>query len=797
MTSNRLLFTVTIIYFCFLGFDQSGHISAQSSNFFYYRTYDGTYNDLLAPRKGSTHRPFSRMQQEAQYIDGQEMMIRENARTISNRVSGQELSQPNSAEMSAMMVNFLQFVDHDIILTSANGEHADIQVPIGDPFFDPFFTGEITIPFTRTDKIAGSTPRNHENLITSWLDASNIYGSDQDRAHWLRSGECGKMKVSGSDFGYLLPCNTVTGDCDDEIDPNAPEMFGNKDRMGIPQLVFVAGDARANEQPGLTALHTLFVREHNRICDELIANGQCFDEKNYQYARKIVGAIIQSIVYNELLPKLGINLLNDQYIREKSPDIMHSFATAAFRLGHTMVSDELYLYDSECGELTTKHSLSEVFFNPDFVRTKGITSLLLGMKYQPAEEIDLKVVNSLRNFLFGPPGAGGLDLVALNIQRGRDHGIPDYNTLREIFGLDVIHEFTEITSNPELAADLNVLYENVDNIDAWVGILAEDHMPGKSTGETIHRILSEQFDLLRQADRFYYTRDFLLRKSEIKAITNTRLSDVIKRNTGIELMVNVFSISDCKDNEDELIYCSNQGLSTSYEWINLVSINGQSHSSGDDSGYGNFVNQIFEIPIGENLDLFFSPGYARYSYKEHWNVWIDFDNDGSFDSHDHIFHSRQHNNVKAQVVLPQNLDPGKRRMRVSMSYFGQEDPCGLMEYGEVEDYTIDFTESSLASSRSGYRENKNISVITKSIDLFPNPANEYTVIRYSSDSEGTGVIQLYDLTGKKIMERSVSINKGDNRYNLSIAELPSGMHSLLLIDSHGNRNRTMLVKTIR
>ena len=51
-----------------------------------------------------------------------------------------------------------------------------------------------------------------------------------------------------------------------------------------------------------------------------------------------------------------------------------------------------------------------------------------------SQEVDLLLVNGVRNNLFGPPGAGGLDLAALDIQRGRDHGLPNYNILREPTG---------------------------------------------------------------------------------------------------------------------------------------------------------------------------------------------------------------------------------------------------------------------------------------------------------------------------------------------------------------------------
>ncbi len=142
------------------------------------------------------------------------------------------------------------------------------------------------------------------------------------------------------------------------------------------------------------------------------------------------------------------------------------------------------------------------------------------------------IVDPLRNFLFGPPGAGGLDLAALNIQRGRDHGLADYNTMRRDFGLPRVTSFSQITSNPQLAQRLTDLYGNVNNIDAWVGMLAENHLPGSSIGETHMAVFLDQFARLRDGDRFWYQND-QFSQSELSALEATRLSTILSRTTGI------------------------------------------------------------------------------------------------------------------------------------------------------------------------------------------------------------------------------------------------------------------------
>src|SRR5690606_8724860 len=117
---------------------------------------------------------------------------------------------------------------------------------------------------------------------------------------------------------------------------NAPEMD-----MPIPfvEKFFVCGDFRANENPNLLAIHSLFVREHNRICAELkSAYPHWTDEQLYQHSRRRVGGIIQAIVYEEWLPTLGVHIPDyNGYDPEVNAQIMNVFSAAAYRYGHTTI----------------------------------------------------------------------------------------------------------------------------------------------------------------------------------------------------------------------------------------------------------------------------------------------------------------------------------------------------------------------------------------------------------------------------------------------------------------------------
>ena len=299
--------------------------------------------------------------------------------------------------------------------------------------------------------------------------------------------------------------------------------------------LFLAGDVRANENIELTSIQTLFVREHNRFADQLAKSHPTWtDEQLYQEARRAVIAEIQAITYNEFLPALLGPAAPGAYRGYNSnvnPGIANEFSTAAFRVGHTLVGDDVEFMDNNGNELRPPLDLKSAFFNPNVVSETGIDPILKYLATDRAQEVDTHVVDGLRNFLFGEPGQGGLDLAAINIQRGRDNGLADYNTTRAAYGLPRVRTFADITPDKEVQQALQKLYINVNNIDLWVGGLAEKHIPGASVGPTFARIISNQFARLRDGDRFWYQRTFS--STQRTALEHTTLAEVIRRNTGL------------------------------------------------------------------------------------------------------------------------------------------------------------------------------------------------------------------------------------------------------------------------
>ncbi len=515
------------------------NISSDGLSFLNTRSIDGTKNNLFAPLTGSADTQLGRIGPAAysDLVEAPGGVYRPSPRLISNVILDQEESIPNARNLSSMVWQWGQFLDHDIDLTPGHEpeEFFPISVPTGDPHFDPFSEGGKIIPLTRStyDESTGtdpSNPRQQLNKITSWIDASNVYGSDEERAAALRTFDGGKLKVSD---GNLLPFN------EDGLD-NAG---------GPGDNLFLAGDVRANEQTGLTAMHTLFVREHNRLADEIsAANPHLSDEQVYQKARKIVGAYMQNITYSEFLPALlGTDALPEYqgYNPELDGAVVNEFSTALYRLGHSMLTSEILRLDEHGNEIPDGNlSLRDAFFNPSRITDEGgIDPVLRGLAAQQMEEIDEKMIDDVRNFLFGPPGSGGLDLGALNIQRGRDHGLPDYNTTRVAYGLAPVNSFSDITSNHELAEKLEDTYGDVNNIDLWVGALAEDHVPGSSLGQLLQVAMIDQFVRLRDGDRFYFENDTGLTADEKQMIRNTDLSDIIRNNSDADgVQQNVFYV---------------------------------------------------------------------------------------------------------------------------------------------------------------------------------------------------------------------------------------------------------------
>ncbi len=350
--------------------------------------------------------------------------------------------------------------------------------------------------------------REQVNIVTSFVDASNVYGSDEKTASALRSFKNGLLKVSQSS---MLPY-VEEGDV----------------KRGAKQRLFIAGDTRARVVPGLTAMHTIFVLEHNRVAKELKKHvEELTDEQLYQISRAVVGAEMQNIAfgqYAELL--LGNDMIKDAvntyYDLKMDPSVSNEFATAAFRFGHSMVQNHVKLSGRADGvKQADTYKVGDHFKDPNAAMYRsGCEDILLSLLKQPSQTCDANFADSLRDglFLSAEERSGKLtddreavplpDLAARNVHRGRDHGLPGYMFYRRKCGHfkrgDCRWDVGPAEIPKQIWTKFKSLYKSPTDVDLFSGGMAERPSPGAAVGPTFLCLLREQFQRLMDGDRFFF-----------------------------------------------------------------------------------------------------------------------------------------------------------------------------------------------------------------------------------------------------------------------------------------------------
>lgn len=473
------------------------------------RNYDGNANNVKYPLHGAAETKLLR-KLPAVYVDGnQQMSLTPNPRDISNQVC--KLETLKFSESSNMLWIWGQFLDHEIDLTTTNSnEKINIPTPSNEHESYPNFQ----IEFERSNYIE-QNPRQFPNEISAFIDGTNVYGFNTSRLLHLRTYDgTGKLKVDTADNGEQI------------LIYNTPKLKNAKLPHQNEQDMFLAGDIRSNENIFLTAMHTLFVREHNRLCDKYKTKYPDSDEMIFQHARRMVAAYMQVITYKEFLPALlGETFdVHSNYDEEIDPSVNIEFSTAGYRLGHSMLPHLIPVVGQD------PLQLRDCFFRPEFIQQHGVDGLLVGSTYGQSKKIDHQIIDEVRNFLFGSPENGHLlDLATLNIQRGRDHGLAKYNQVRQAYGLPRLNHLYQITSDVSLQNKLMSVYDNIDQVDLWVGCICEDVTHGQ-VGELLYHILKDQFTRLRDGDRYWWNNDIMLSSDEKKDIENITLGEIIIRN---------------------------------------------------------------------------------------------------------------------------------------------------------------------------------------------------------------------------------------------------------------------------
>jgi hypothetical protein len=613
--------------------------SPAAANSFLTRTLDGHDNNLRHSDWGRANTLYLRVA-APNYADRTSVMNGgPSVRYVSNRVfndTGQNIFSENALTQWAWVWG--QFMDHDFGLRDETpGESAPLAFNANDPL--ETFTNDFgTMGFARTPAAPGTgttSPRQHINTLSSFIDASNVYGVTSARLEWLRVGPVdNNLDNNGARLmlttdGYL-PRVTARGNA-----AAAPPMDLMGPLAGTPEKAIVAGDVRANENIALTALHTLFAREHNRIVSLL--PGYLSAEEKFQVARRVVGAELEYITYTQFLPAMGVRLSPySGYDPTVNPGLSNEFAVVGYR-AHSQIHGEFDVavpigtytnaqlaafkargisVTPTADQILLNVPLNAAFGAPDLMRQIGIGPTLESLgerQYKNDEQMD----NALRSVLFQVPKPGipdpticgepvdhpecfkGVtDLGAIDIARGRDHGMPTYNDMRRAYGLAPKTSFMDITgeatqqfpSDPKIdpihpiddpniidftrllddkgnviafgspeasesavvgvrrttvAARLKAIYERVDKVDAFVGMVAEKHVSGTELGELQLAMWKKQFEALRDGDRFFYQNDPFLRVIHLGFGIDYRhtLAGIVKLNTDVTVPANVFKFA--------------------------------------------------------------------------------------------------------------------------------------------------------------------------------------------------------------------------------------------------------------
>ncbi|NXI40842.1 PERM Myeloperoxidase, partial [Galbula dea] len=533
-----------------------------------YRTITGECNNRRSPSLGASNRALVRWL-PAEYEDGVSVprgwtegkplsgfplpLVRQ----VSNKIVSFPPEQlKKDQQRSLMFMQWGQFIDHDLDFSPDTPARVTFSgmvdchtscakqppcFPIKIPPNDPRIKNTTDcLPFFRSAPACTGNRaiRDQINALTSFLDGSMVYGSEVPLANKLRN--------QSSQLG-LLAVNQNFNDRGKEYMPfqrmeKDPCLIVSKEAK-IP--CFLAGDSRASEMLELACMHTLFLREHNRLARELKSlNPHWNGEKLYQEARKILGAMIQIITYRDYLPLLlgaSYNRLIPRYKgynESVDPRISNVF-TLAFRFGHASIPPTVDRLNENFKPISPQIKLRNGFFAVwRIIKEGGIDPFLRSLMANQAKLMTQQqmVVGELRDRMFEQVERIGFDLPALNMQRGRDHGLAGYTSWRQFCGLSQpsnLKTLAKVLRNRGLAEKFMQLYGTPKNIDIWIGALAEPFVGRGRVGPLMACLIGTQFRKIRDGDRFWWENKDVFTPQQRCSLAKISLSRIICDNTHI------------------------------------------------------------------------------------------------------------------------------------------------------------------------------------------------------------------------------------------------------------------------
>lgn len=554
--------------------DTNKIVNARRCNFnSKYREPDGICNNRLFPFEyGVAYTPFRRAL-NPDYSDG--ILAPRESQTENKLPSARNVSlsvhRPSYSidpDFTVMVAVFGQFLDHDITATALsqgqdnepidccaeNGEPHPECFPVvlgpGDPNYDLYnitcmnFIRSAPAP---TDRFG---PRQQLNQASAYIDGSVVYGYNAEKVESLRSHVGGLLRMYvTSDNRTLLPVSTDPNDGCNDVEENAKGRY-----------CFESGDTRANENLHLTSMHLIWARHHNYIASELERiNPHWNDERLFQEAKRIVAAQLQHITYNEFLPvvlgetysdRIGLssdpNAENDTYNETVNPSIANVFAACAFRFAHTLIPG--VMNTSRDLENPNTIALHKMLFNPySLWLAEGLDNAIGAASVTPLARSDQYFSSELTEKLFTDPNdkvqptmaqrnVCGLDLVSLNIQRGRDHGLPAYHEFRKHCGLPSVETWEDMAFavDADSLDTMKRIFVDAENVDVYTGALSEPPLDGAIVGPLLSCIITDQFMRLKKGDSHWYERRIgpqMFTNEQLNQIYRTSLAGIICRNS--------------------------------------------------------------------------------------------------------------------------------------------------------------------------------------------------------------------------------------------------------------------------
>lgn len=459
---------------------------------------------------------------------------------------GSDENRPNSGGLNEYSQFFAQFVTHDMV-------HS---IRAAGP---PIFLDGQFVPVSRTPGIIENGVVQQVSTDTPSLDLGLVYGKDELATYTLRelateNGEqvAGAKLISGG-AGDVLPSYAEVaayrGLPVDEVQSVLGKTFLNLPPEGSVSQA-ATGDERANQTTSITVHHTIWFRNHNWHVDQLRAqNPDWSEEQLYQAARALNEAEYQKVVYDEYLPKLmGEYALSEYsgYKADVDPAIINEWTTVAFRFGHDQASagQVLIAEDGTISFVPLEFSSLIANSGQNIKTDEALGDWTRGQLFQSSQEIDGRIVSTLRNALFGVPadqdGNDGsadeflqLNLPLLDIHRGRDHGVSDYNKLRAGLGLSTYHSIEDFAQENGLSEEryqqLKSVYNDISELDSIVGGLLEAKLPGSQLGETFTILNVMQFESTRDGDPYFYLNRFKDSPEVLEQISQSSMSEILVR----------------------------------------------------------------------------------------------------------------------------------------------------------------------------------------------------------------------------------------------------------------------------